>query len=355
MAVSQNASQPSEGDIDPNSTLLIRLCISTVPASRRQHQLSDSENLAMRDHGTTFQSIDLLAEDDASHGNAKPAQNDTTRDQVMNMSLDQLELLCRRVQQLELSNYGLLKTIYGPQISAAPFSWFNGHSPASRLEVGSEAYRRLLYDQYRKMMSTARNPEIHHLQPTSPAGASVLREYQMQLTVQAQHQRDQRPNSEPKDQNREKSRLHAPFRVSKTALRAYKRHMDCWDAGIRRPFEQNTALTDYQIQLMALEEQNQRRLLAIHNHTESRDKEQFQMAQYEAQLSALKDMNDRQMSQPSAPGEPAVSPVDFTRDNLDLDTNIVESIEDQTQELTLGSPRAKPRPTKRRSRRPARS
>jgi hypothetical protein len=203
--------------------------------------------------------------------------------QVMDMTLDQLEHLQERICQMEISNYGLLTRIYGR---------FNAHNQpfpivvASRLstpdypERGTPKHRRLLYTQYKNMLAIARDPTrcVSKEEPATASGAKALQDYQMQLVLLAE-QRRKHLKRKSEDESRSEREPRSPsfnagqfktIRKSAKVLDVEPRPVILKQEG-KEVVITNKALADYQQQLMLLEEQNRRRLqLAKHEQETAR-------------------------------------------------------------------------------------
>jgi hypothetical protein len=334
MATSLHNSTYGDLDIDPNSTLAIRVCIKSIARSRSQSLFSTTGS--EQNQNEIMESGEALAEHIASRGKAKTTYSDMTLDRVMSMSPGELAALHKRVQQLELSNYGLLRRIYGAQISAAPYVQFNGHDPSASND-NSEAYRVLLFEQYQRMMTVARDPYMPDLEPASVEGNRLLKLFlfEFKRLTTARHSSPQSPSSahSPLHARPSSRDSHGRIgsRVDKKATQAYKSRLEHINIGHRT---QSTALTDYQVQLMILEEQNQKRLALMRSQRQNATTPAFDPILYEAQLAAIKVMNHKRIEQQLAsPVEELHSPVD-TDTSLTADTEmsggdspVIESIE----------------------------
>lgn len=292
MAHGQNASPIDHGDIDPNSSQMIRICIDSIDQTRSPVSSSEFEFRRNQTPESRSESDNPVAEHHTRQGNAKSTSGDTSLDTVIIMRSDQLELLHRRVQQLELSNYGLLKRIYGAQISAAPYARFNGPSPVSTLEKVPESYRYRLYEQYQNMMTTARDPRSLGLTPVSVEGARLLQEYLAQVARLTPSQGEQHHEHRPRSRHKHGRNS---SKIDKKNIQAYKLRLDCSNAGGRPPVQHSAALTDYQTQLMLLEEQNQQRLTMMRSQQQSQSPQLFNWIQYDTQLAALQASNEEQL------------------------------------------------------------
>jgi hypothetical protein len=292
MALSPIMTSFNDQDIDPNSTLVIRLCIRSIARSRAQSFSSTSE----QPQTLGVDPSQSLAVHVASHGKAKAMPGDMTRDRVMAMSPNELVLLHKRVQQLELSNYGLLRRIYGAQISANPYIQFTGQTPSAD-DTKSEAYRIRLFEQYQSMMADARSPRFPDLEPVSAESVRLLQLFESEYARATSPAQNSSRQQSPKSPITHKSMselnwVRGSARVDKQVNQAYKARLQSLHAGGTHA---SKALTDYQIQLMMLEEQNQKRLTMMRIQREHDQSHTFDPILYEAQLAAIKVTNDRRL------------------------------------------------------------
>lgn len=202
--------------------------------------------------------------------NTTPAELNLER--VMSMSLDQLDHLQERVSQMEISNYGLLTRIYGRFSSQSqPFPVV----VASRLsspefpERGSTKHRRLLFTQYKNMLAIARDPTrcVSTVEPVTASGAKALQDYQMQLLLLAEQRRKHlkrksedgtHSNQQPRSPQFDAGQFRT-IRKSSKVIDLEPRPVMFTQEG-KDIVLTNHALSDYQQQLMLLEDQNRKRL-----------------------------------------------------------------------------------------------
>jgi hypothetical protein len=313
----------NDHDIDPNSTLLIRICIRSIAQSRVQAVGSLAEGADAQ--GLVTRSEEPLSGHTAARGKAKKQHGDMTQDRVMSMSPDELVSLHKRVQQLELSNYGMLRRIYGDQVSAGPYVHFNGHDPASTPKT--DAYRNRLFEHYQTMMEVARDPEMPDLQPASPDGARLLKTFQdclAHITTSGE-----RISHHSRKNSAHEHKLHSPqrssptlWKVDKKAVQAHRARLDQFKSGTRG---QSTALTDYQLQLMLLEEQNQERLAIMQIQRQANTPPVFDPILYQAQLAALKVQNYRRLELQDAAQSEAIPAEANTDESMKSDFAMSES------------------------------
>lgn len=246
----------SGGDIDSNSSLLIRLCLSP---SRPSGHVPNEDIKDVFFH-------DLLSEYRTRYYPTIMAC-DLTCQQLLAMPLEQLHVMHRRVQQLEASNYSLLKQKFGDQISVEPTWFFDTPTESSRCAFGSAQYRASLHQQYRKMMTIARQPTIPVLLPATIEGKQILRGHQRQrsIIVQQQHGLSCTAISPIRTQHifhhARSNSQGKPHRVSKSTHHASIRSIS---EVIRSPSQAKAALSEYQVQLALLEQDNQKRLEMDH-------------------------------------------------------------------------------------------
>lgn len=292
MAASLYPPAYNDHDIDPNSTVLIRICIKSIAQTRTQPTLSTTKPDAAH-HNTN--SEEPRSGHTTHRGKAKNRHGDMTQGRVMSMSPNELVSLHKRVQQLELSNYGMLRRIYGDQVSAAPYVQFNGHDPASSTKT--DVYRKRLFEHYQTMMEVARDPEMPDLEPASAEGARLLKTFQQEFARMTQT-----GSHSPRTSTLAKTHEHRlrsdqkqsrnAWRVDKKATQAHRARLEQFNTSSRG---QSTALTDYQLQLMLLEEQNQERLAMMQAERQATAAPAFDPILYQAQLAALKVANHKRL------------------------------------------------------------
>ena len=228
-----------------------------------------------------------------------PIQSALTLEEVLKMSLGQLDRLQERVGQMETSMYGLLTRIYGCFPSdRQPFSLvFSSRMATSDIPtLGSPQHRQLVFSQYKKMLTIAKDPTrtVDIARPSSARGARALQDYQMQLMlIAAQRKRPvKRKQNEDDDTPR---RPPPPLRTESEHFRAMQESCRVLDLSPGSPpvdhrsdraIHNATALSDYQTQLLLLEQQNKKRLLLARQRQE-------EVANVEARISQGQSQNNR--------------------------------------------------------------
>lgn len=206
-----------------------------------------------------------------------------TLEDVLSMTLPQLDSFQDRVGQIEISNYGLLTRIYGrfppghgPFLLVITSRWTSSTFP----EPGSLQHRQLVFDQYQKMMEIAHDPTrcVDIVEPATARGAKALQDYQMQLALLAEHKR---AHMKRKHQGKANAphRPQPPPRFDSGSFRAMQEQCRVLDLEPQpngrmdhrndRVIPNVTALSEYQQQLLLLEEQNKMRLLLARQTKES--------------------------------------------------------------------------------------
>ncbi|KPI36431.1 uncharacterized protein AB675_2952 [Cyphellophora attinorum] len=289
-------------DIDPSSSQLIGLYIKTSrPASSSPAVRTPTLPTPTKGNDTTVSEIiGSLAKHLTFPSDTCSATMDTTSDQILHMSLSDLEQMRSRVTQLESCVRGLLKRVYGEQSLGQNLAWLYHTDLISDSMDDSEDGRSTLYYRYRRLMEIARQPVIPGLLPTHD-GTSLLQEYGTQLMMLESDQSEvlsiagnsdfallrSRPGSGS-------SNRHAPFKIDKTSNRPYRYHISPFDAEPRSPrspvspVECNATLMEYQKQLGLLETENRRRL------GES-DIFEYNNLSYDEQLAVLKARNEKRL------------------------------------------------------------
>lgn len=244
-----------EVDIDPDSSLAIYLWLKDCPMWESPVTSPIDEN------------IDPCLQDRTqarTHGrrSERPFTGALTLEKVLGMPMHKLELLQDKVTQMEKSNNGLLTNIYGTFPSDKqpfPMIMTSRHTSPDFPERGSYQHRQLVFSQFKNMMAIARDPTrcMDRIEPSTTRGARALQEYQMQLLLLEQHKRTEMLSQH----------VQSPTSPTKpTSPSNWKDGFHVLDLGtkenIRRPDSHTShALTDYQMQLVLLEEQNRKRLM----------------------------------------------------------------------------------------------
>lgn len=323
-------------DIDHNSSLLIQMYLNTASPPHDGPELFDvpADQIAMNVNSSAFR-IPGLLEEHRQHDNTDDTNFfDMTRDQVLQMPMLRVEQLRHRVQQLEVANFGLLKKIYGDQIDPNFLLSFSDANLLLELDFGSFQYRESLFEQYRKMMSLARHPELGGVVPSTPEGSQLLQQYMAQLVTLAQHQHDHlrvagfsnyallhRPHKTTEIKRQ-------PFKIDKAGQRNQKRRVDSFDRGIRSPIYGNTALSDYQKQLAVLEQENQRRIADTSGDSPLFPRSvDFDLLGYDEQLQILKVRNEQRLKEARAQAIPRLENItDLDRPALYSEPSSASSI-----------------------------
>ena len=205
-----------------------------------------------------------------------------TLDDVLSMTLAQLENFQDRVGQLEISNHGLLTWIYGrfpPGRGPFPLVITSRWTSSTFPEPGSLQHRQLVFKQYQKMMEIAHDPTrcVDIVEPATAHGAKALQDYQMQLALLAEHKRA-RTKRKYQGQDTGPRRPRPLPRFDSGSFKTMQeqcRVMD-WDSQPNRRMDHRndrvipniTALSEYQQQLLHLEEHNKKRLLMARQEQE---------------------------------------------------------------------------------------
>lgn len=255
--------------IDPDSSLAIYLWLrgcqsGTSPrASPLEGHAEWSACGLMYQHG----SGDIKLVD--HHQPSRPFTGALTLEKMMGLSVEHLELLEEQVAQMEVSNNALISRIYGSMtMGQRPFPMImTSRKKATAFpKRGSSQHRQLILSQAKNMFSISRDPSkcMGHLEPPTSRGAEVLQEYQLQLLMLEQHKSTEILAADSSDSSLQQrppltSRATEPSASDKTfrflslgPKRVSRRSADG---------ETNHALSDYQTQLVLLEEQNRKRLM----------------------------------------------------------------------------------------------
>ena len=247
-------------DIDPSSSQLIGLYIKTSVAPYDGPALfTPSPSPIQRDDSIT-KTIGLLAENLAWRSTDIASSLDTTKNQILRMTLPELQRMQYRVDQLAVSTRGLLKKIYGDQLFSPQLIWITADYSASRVLDGAEESRVALHEHYRRLMEITRQPVIAGLHPASHEGVQLLQEYCSRLVMLAQERNDQSPVTGASEHALLRQRPGSRSGKIDKASNRHRSRFGSFDASPRSPVECSATLTEYQRQLSLLEQENQRRL-----------------------------------------------------------------------------------------------
>ena len=253
--------------IEPESSLAIYLWLSdcqscTSPiASPVEEHAEWPEGGLMYQHGSTYTRL-------IDPQTSCPFTGALTLEKMMHLSMEQLELLEEKVAQMEVSNNALISRIYGKMASGQrPFPMIMASRKTSKEfpERGSSQHRQLILSQLKNMMSIAKDPLKCMDNLESPTrGARALQEYQMQLLILEQHKRTEMLAADFSDSHRQRR---PPLIARATDPSTSDNTLRFLDLGPkkmgRRSADSQTkhALSDYQTQLVLLEQQNRKRLM----------------------------------------------------------------------------------------------
>ena len=255
--------------IDPDSSLAIYLWLrgcqlGTSPrASPLEGHAKWSAYGLMYQHG----SGDIRLVD--HHQTPRPFTGALTLEKMMGLSEEHLGLLEEQVAQMEVSNDALISRIYGSVTTGQrpfPMIMTSRETATAYPKRGSSQHRQLILSQAKNMFSISRDPSkcMGHLEPPTTRGAEVLQEYQMQLLMLEQHKRTEILSADFLDSSRQqRPALTSRATEPSTSDNAF-RSLGLGPKRVSRrgaDRETNHALSDYQTQLVLLEEQNRKRLM----------------------------------------------------------------------------------------------
>ena len=278
MAASQDRKRSNSVDVDPEASLAIRLYLRE---GTRMLPDPPSDRSVSHDHAQMSDERDPDREGNFGILPRGPAS--VSLKDVLSMTLPQLESFQNRVGQLEISNYGLLTRIYGrfpPGRGPFPLVVTSRWTSSTFPEPGSIQHRQLVFNQYQKMMDIAHDPprSVDIVEPATAGGAKALQDYQMQLALLAEHKRAHMKRKHQGEPNARR-RPSPPPRFESGSCREMQEQCRVQDLEPEpkgrmdhrndRVIPNVTALTEYQQQLLLLEEQNKMRLLSARQEKES--------------------------------------------------------------------------------------